>query len=223
VERIYARQKGVFGLQEQIAVDDVPSRALFHRNQSPFCAAPKTENEPACNALKAKPARLSGLYPTEIQSDPKFCEMLSKAPNAAELTGLFTVVVNDDQPGTYRTVPYTEVYREDMELIANELEAAAAGLGADETALSVYQSSIHRVAAQAGADETRDGKHVGSFSRQAISGTRSEFQASRLCRRGLERGRPAHALGCHCRPSVAQRRPSGRVRRAYGGNDQSLC
>jgi hypothetical protein len=142
VERIYAKQKGVFGLQEKIAANDAASRALFHRNQSPFCEAPKTESDPTCNALPAKPARISGLYPVEMQSDPKFCETLSKAPNAAELTSHFSVVVNGDKPGTFRTVPYTEAYREEMATIAKELEAAAAGLGADENALSAYLKAV---------------------------------------------------------------------------------
>jgi hypothetical protein len=138
VERIYARQKGVFGLQDKIDANDPASKALFHRNQSPFCEAPKTESDPACNALKETPARVTGLYPAEIQDDPKFCEALSKAPNAAELTSHFTVVVNGDKSGTFRTVPYTEAYREDMETIAKELEAAAQGLGPEEKALNAY-------------------------------------------------------------------------------------
>jgi hypothetical protein len=138
VERIYAKQKGVFGLQDKIGADDAASRALFHRNQSPFCEAPKTENDPACSALDDRPARISGLYPAEVQSDPKFCDVLGKAANAAELSSHFTVVVKGDKPGAFRTVPYTEAYREEMEIIAKELDAAADGLGSDEKALSVY-------------------------------------------------------------------------------------
>jgi hypothetical protein len=88
-----------------------------------------------------KPPRVVGLYPAEIQNDPKFCDALSRAPNASELMGHFTVVVNADKPGTYRTVPYTEAYREDMQSIASELEAAAAGLGEDEAALKAYLSA----------------------------------------------------------------------------------
>jgi hypothetical protein len=136
VERIYARQNGVFGMQDSIK--DPASRMLFHRNQSPYCEAPRTEGASACSALEVKPPRIVGLYPAEVQSDPKFCDTLSKAPNAAEIMGHFTVVVNGEKQGTYRTVPYTEAYREDMEIIAKELEQAAAGLGSDEAALSVY-------------------------------------------------------------------------------------
>ena len=91
----------------RIPETDSASRMLFHRNQSPFCEAPKTENEPACSALAAKPPRIVGLYPADVQSDPKFCEALAKAPNAAELMDHFSVVVPGEKPGTYRAVPYT--------------------------------------------------------------------------------------------------------------------
>ena len=138
IERLYARQKGVHGMEEQIPADDPASRMLFHRNQSPFCEAPQTENEPACSALPNKPERIVGLYPAKIQSAGNFCAMLEQEPNAAELMGHFSVVVAGDEPGTYRAVPYTEAYREDMEAIAKTLEDAASGLGEDEAALKNY-------------------------------------------------------------------------------------
>lgn len=138
IEHIYARQKGVFGMDSSIPENDRASQMLFYRNQSPYCEAPKTENEPACSALAVKPPRRVGLYPADIQSDPQFCETLAKAPNAAELMDHFSVVVQGDKPGTYRAVPYTQAYREDMESIAKDLEAAAAGLGDDEAALKAY-------------------------------------------------------------------------------------
>jgi hypothetical protein len=138
VERIYARQKGVFGMEAGIPETDRASRMLFHRNQSPYCEAPKTEKDAACSALAPKPPRVVGLYPAQVQSDPKFCDALAKAPNAAELMEHFSVVVAGAEPGTYRTIPYTEAYREDMQAIARELEAAAAGFGDDEAALKAY-------------------------------------------------------------------------------------
>jgi hypothetical protein len=138
VERIYARQKGVFGLEAQIPETDRASRALFHRNQSPFCEAPKTESDPACTAIAPKPPRVVGLYPADIQSDPDFCAVLQKQPNAAELMDHFSVVVAEDKPGAYRAVPYNEAYRMEMEAIATELEAAASGFGDDEAALKHY-------------------------------------------------------------------------------------
>lgn len=138
VERIYARQKGVFGMEARIPETDRASRMLFHRNQSPYCEAPRTQNNAACGALAQKPPRIVGLYPAQVQSDPKFCDALAKAPNAAELMGHFSVVVAGKAPGTYRAIPYTEAYRDDMEAIARELEAAAAGFEGDEAALKAY-------------------------------------------------------------------------------------
>ena len=135
VERLYAKQKGVFGMQAQIPESDTASRAVFHRNQSPFCVQPKTENDPACSAIAQKPPRTVGLYPAEIQSDPKFCEMLGKQRNASSLMDHFSVVVKGDGPNDFKAVPYHEAYGTEMFGIAGELEAAAAALGDDEAAL----------------------------------------------------------------------------------------
>jgi hypothetical protein len=138
MERIYARQKGVLDMETQIPATDTASLMLFHRNQSPFCEGPRTENNESCNALPMKPARIFGLYPAGIQSDAKFCEGLSKASNAQELMGHFNVVVSGDQSGTFKTVPYNEAYKDDMQAVASELEAAANGLGNDEAAFKGY-------------------------------------------------------------------------------------
>jgi hypothetical protein len=138
IERIHSRQKGTFGMAEKIPADDTASRALFHRNQSPFCEQPRTETDPACVALVPKPSRAVGLYPADTQSDPNFCAMLEKQPNAKQLTDHFSVVVAGDKAGTFRAVPYNEAYREDMEATAKELEAAASRLGEDEAALKRY-------------------------------------------------------------------------------------
>ncbi len=138
IERIYAKQNGVFGLDVKIPAEDTASRMLFHRNQSPFCEAPKTEQQPACSALRAKPPRIVGLYPAALQRDATFCDVLARAPNAARLMDHFSIVENGNAPGTYRAVPYTEAYRVDMEVVANELEAAAAGLKDEEAALRRY-------------------------------------------------------------------------------------
>lgn len=137
-ERLYARQKGVFGMDARIAADDPASRAMFHRNQSPFCEAPRTENDPACTAVVPKPARAVGLYPADIQASGDFCSMLEKQPNAAALMDHFSVVIAGDTPGSYRAVPYSQAYGEDMQAVARELEAAASSLGEDESALKRY-------------------------------------------------------------------------------------
>lgn len=144
IERIYAKQKGVFGLEANISATDTGSRMLLYRNQSPFCEEPLTEKNPACSALEKKtgvgqPAiRIFGLYPAEIQRDSRFCETLAKAPDAQDLMGHFNTVRNGNQPGTFKTVPYNEAYEDDMQAVASELEAAAASLGADEAAFKAY-------------------------------------------------------------------------------------
>jgi len=138
IERLYARQKGVFGMDASIPESDTASRMLFYRNQSPWCEAPRTENEPHCSALAMKPPHIVGLYPAQAQSDADFCGALSEAPNMAELTGHFSVVVDADRQGRYRAVPYTQAYAADMQVVAQELEAAAVGLGEQEAALRTY-------------------------------------------------------------------------------------
>ncbi|HEU4485720.1 MAG TPA: hypothetical protein VFR96_09555, partial [Povalibacter sp.] len=137
-ERLYARQKGVFDMEARIPDDDPASHALFHRNQSPFCQAPRTEGNPACTAVVPKPARAVGLYPAELQNSADFCSVLEKQPNASELMDHFSIVVAGDKAGTYRAVPYSQAYSDDMQAVAAELEAAAGALGEDEAALKHY-------------------------------------------------------------------------------------
>jgi hypothetical protein len=138
IERVFARQKGVFELEARVPADDLASRALFHRNQSPYCEAPKTQNEPDCTALSPKPPRIVGLYPTDVQSDADFCARMAKAPNSGELMGHFSVVVDGSATGTFATVPYSTRYKEDMVAVASTLEAAAQGFGQEEAALTAY-------------------------------------------------------------------------------------
>jgi hypothetical protein len=139
VERLHMRQKGTLGLDAEIPSGDTLSSALFFRNQGPFCAAPKTERDPDCNALPQKPKPVVGLYPSELQADPKFCAKLEQAKNAKELTGHFSVVVaKEGTPGAYEAVKYSQAYRDDMQAVAKELEETAAVLGDDEVALKKY-------------------------------------------------------------------------------------
>jgi hypothetical protein len=138
IERLFAREQGTFGLEGGIPQDDLASRALFHRNQGPFCEQPKTENDPLCSALDPKPARRSGLYPADLQDTPGFCQRLEKAPNADALRDHFSVVTAGDKPGSFVAVPFTQAWSQDMEAVAQELDAAAAGLGAAEPAMAAY-------------------------------------------------------------------------------------
>src|SRR6185295_9949211 len=145
------RQLGTVGQAEQIPAGDTVSRMVFFRNQEPHCKAPKTENDAACAVLTGNPKRVVGLYPAEIQSDPKFCEMLAKQPNAKELMDHFSAVVAGDKPGTFKAVPYAQMWKDDMEAVAVELDAAAAAItSANEAALKTY------LTAQAKAFRTND-------------------------------------------------------------------
>jgi hypothetical protein len=148
VERLYAKQNGVFGLDAGIPADDTMSRALFFRNQGPFCEAPRTENDPACNALAPRPKRVSGLYPASIQSDPEFCAVLEKRADADALFSQFSVVSHkpggrakgDPATDELVAVPYHVAYAEDMKAASAELRAAAALLAGDpaEAAFKAY-------------------------------------------------------------------------------------
>jgi len=151
IEKLHARQLGTYGVAEKIAPDDPASRMVFFRNQEPHCAAPKTESDPKCVVVKGTGKRIVGLYPAELQEDPKFCEKLSKLPNAKELMDHFSVVVAGDKPGTYKAVPYSVAWKDDMEAVAKELDAAAAAITSPgEAAFKAY------LTAQAGAFRTND-------------------------------------------------------------------
>lgn len=130
IERIHAKQQGTFGMEKDLAAGDTASRMLFYRNQGPFCEQPKTENDPNCNALPGKPAKVSGLYPASLQKDPKFCEALEKRKDSKELFYQFAAVVEEE--GELKAVPYTTVYKEEMTAISEELKKAADAIASKE-------------------------------------------------------------------------------------------
>ena len=132
IEVIHAKQIGSFGLDVQIPEDDSASKLLFYRNQGPWCVSPKTESDPNCHAIPAKPKKISGMYPAALQDDPKFCEALAKHKNTKELIGHFNVVVDKD--GKLEPVPYTVAYASEMKAIHDELKAAAAAITSDDEA-----------------------------------------------------------------------------------------
>lgn len=142
IERLYARQNGVLEIEAQIPREDMASRALFHRNQAPFCDAPRTEKNPACNALASTtdraPRRISGLYPASIQDKPGFCQRIEKARNGAALKDHFSIVTGNDKPASWKAVPFPIAWAEDMSAVAAELRAAADGFSSAEPALVAY-------------------------------------------------------------------------------------
>ena len=125
IERLHARQLGTDAMTSEIPADDTVSRAVFHRNQGPWCEAPGTEKEENCNALSRKPPRTSGIYPLDIQADKKFCETLI-APRK-DLTDHFVAVIKDEK-GALKPVPYQEAFKPEMEGISRELKAAASAV-----------------------------------------------------------------------------------------------
>jgi hypothetical protein len=139
IEKIYAKQTGVDVHATKLPKGDDFSRAVFFRNQGPNCAAPKTENDPACNALPSKPKNISGIYPADIQADKEFCAMLEKQPNGKELMDHFSVVAKDKKG--FKAVPYTVAYKKEMDAIATELEAAARSVESTEVAFRAYLSA----------------------------------------------------------------------------------
>ena len=150
VEKLHARQMGTAGMEAQIPPEDTASKAAFWRNQGPWCGAPQTQDDPSCSALPAKPARISGIYPADLQADPKFCDVLGKQPNAKDIMDPFVTVVRKED-GAYAAVPYNVAYKEDMEAISKELKAAADSItSAEEAAFKTYLLA----AAQAFLDNT---------------------------------------------------------------------
>ncbi|WP_394839005.1 hypothetical protein LVJ94_19125 [Pendulispora rubella] len=148
VDTLYLTQKGVLGLEKNLPADDPASAALFFRNRGPKCAAPKTEKNPACNAIPGTTKVPVDVYPRPLQTQAKFCETLEKAPNAKKLLEPFSAV--REIGGKLEPVPYGQAYKELTSAIANELRAAAGALtDAKESALKAYVTA----AAQAFTDD----------------------------------------------------------------------
>lgn len=149
IERLYARQMGVLDFQDQVATDDTESRMLAYRNQGPFCQAPKTEANPDCNALAARPKKRSGLYPASLQNgtDTAFCAAYEKRADADYLLSPFTVVTTkaggkstgDPATDELEVVPYNSAYKADMEEVSAKLRTAAAAIqDPAETPMKLY-------------------------------------------------------------------------------------
>jgi hypothetical protein len=127
IERVHARQNGVLGLLEKIPADDTLSRMVFQRNQTPACLAPKTESDAACTALAGTTKPPVGLYPAAVQTGEGWCAKMT-GPLADHFS---TVVATDDG---LAAVPYTVAFKDDLEAIAVELDAAAAAITSDDEA-----------------------------------------------------------------------------------------
>ncbi|WP_437942295.1 hypothetical protein [Sorangium sp. So ce341] len=137
IDQIHAKQLGSAGMADKIPADDPASRALFWRNQGPWCEQPKTRNDPSCSALPGKPPRVTGAYPARLQQDKKFCAALEARRDQQALLSPFTVVV--EEGGALKAVPYSEAYKPEMEAVSRELKAAAEAIQSPgEAAFKAY-------------------------------------------------------------------------------------
>ena len=137
IEKIYGKQKGIDAMVQQVPAYDTESRMLFYRNQGPWCEAPLTEKNLDCNALPSKPPRVSGLYPAELQKDPKFCEKLQARKDHDALLNTFSIVT--DEASEMKAIPYNVAYKGEMEGVSQELKAASAAITSkEEAALKAY-------------------------------------------------------------------------------------
>ncbi|WP_437339144.1 hypothetical protein [Sorangium sp. So ce394] len=137
IDQIHAKQLGSAGMADKIPADDPASRALFWRNQGPWCEQPKTRNDPSCNALPGKPPRVTGAYPARLQQDKKFCAALEARRDQQALLSPFTLVV--EEGGALKAVPYSEAYKPEMEAVSRELKAAAEAIQSPgEAAFKAY-------------------------------------------------------------------------------------
>jgi hypothetical protein len=134
IEELYGRQRGAFELGKQIPADDTVSRALYYRNQGPWCESPAMESVEGCSALDGDAPEVSGLYPADLQTEG-FCARLEA--DHPELLTPFTAVVRDDK-GRLTTQPTFEHWPTQHAAIATELRAASAALPADEPAFKAY-------------------------------------------------------------------------------------
>ncbi len=146
IEKLYGKQEGTAELVAKIPAGDTQSRALYFRSQGPKCGAPLTQNDPACSAIPGGvQGKISGLYPARLLAQPKFCDDLTKNKDK-KLMDPFTVVTEvprtptDKNPNIeLKAVPYTVAFKDDMEAIAKELDAAIADIASpDEAAMKAY-------------------------------------------------------------------------------------
>lgn len=137
IDALHMKQRGSYQYLERIKSMDPESRALFIRNQGPWCFAPRTEKDPFCNALPDFRKQIWDTYPPEDQQEKDFCLQLSTQPNSKELLDPFTVVRKDKDK--FVAVPITKVYEKEMKAISRELKAAVRFLDSkEEAALVAY-------------------------------------------------------------------------------------
>lgn len=136
IDRLYAKQLGVWDLRTRVPENDPSSHTVFYRNHGFHCVAPRTQSNPQCSAIPDPPAeKRSGLYPEGPLQQPGFCESLGKDK---ALIDPFTAVRTGPN-GSLVAVPYSKAFAEDMGQISRLLSRAADALPAGkEDALRAY-------------------------------------------------------------------------------------
>lgn len=136
IEELYGIQNGSASLRSKIPQGDTTALALFYRNQGPWCEAPRTQEDPFCNAIASFPPKLSDAYPEGMAQDEAMCKSLRKMKDGKKLLDPFTVVRREG--GKLVALPLTAVYGERMKAVAAELKAAAGALGKGEEPFARY-------------------------------------------------------------------------------------
>lgn len=140
VAGLFQRQSGAAGLARPDALDTPESAALFDRNQGPWCTAPRTENDPFCNALPDFPKRRWDPYPPDMEQDLALCDTLRDLPDGERLLDPFTVVRRF--AGDLVALSLTAAYGDEMKAVAADLDLAAKAAGiAKEKAFARYLSA----------------------------------------------------------------------------------
>lgn len=141
VERAYRRQLGSAEVFGRLGSLDPISRALFIRNQAPWCMAPATQNQTGCNAFDTPSKPISGLYPPDLQADSDFCAALAKRDDAQTIFDRAHAVRRRD--GRLVAVPYAEAFQAEMTPIADGLSELAEMADDDEALRGYLTAAAH--------------------------------------------------------------------------------
>jgi hypothetical protein len=138
IDELYRVQQGEQQIRGNVA-RDTQSRALYERNQGVRCQAPKTHDDPFCNATADFTSAVSEAYPADLKHDKAMCEAMAKEPNASALLDPFAVVRRAKGGEGFVAVPYHLHYAKWTKPIARRLRAASeAILTDDEQPLKAY-------------------------------------------------------------------------------------
>ncbi|MEZ4319941.1 MAG: hypothetical protein R3F61_20690 [Myxococcota bacterium] len=139
IEALHALQRGSAA---HVPADDPLSRAVFWRNQGPWC---EQSEDPACAATTEPALHLVGVYPPSVQSGD-FCAALEA--HDPPLMEPFTTVVSEGE--ALRAVPLSEAFPDASQRARSALDRAADPIDATDAALAAYL----RAAGQAFVDDS---------------------------------------------------------------------